>query len=102
MADAQVLFLLFAKPVLRFQARADFLPPSDVFMRGHPAAVRHRMNRIGDDPAIGEFLDGGGVNDGVSNALLDVFVGIRMNLESQIQSVLDQLTYRRPGLYLLG
>src|SRR5258708_18904037 len=70
-------------------------------MGGHPAAVRHRINRVGNDPAIAEFLYGGGWNDGVSDPLLDVHAGLRRHLKSQVQSVLDQFTDRGPTPYLL-
>jgi len=72
----QVFFLRFAKVVLRFQTSAHFLAPGDVLMSGHPATVRHRINGIDNDPAIREFLDDGGWNGGISNALPDVFVGL--------------------------
>ena len=82
-SDAQVLFLLLAKLALHFQARADFLPPGDVLMGGHAAAARQRVNRKGDDPAVGEFLDGRSGDDDVVDALTDVVVRGGMDLEPQ-------------------
>ena len=57
---------------------------------------------MGNDPAIGEFLDGRAGDDGVSDALADVLVGLRKHLESQVEPVPDQFGGRGPWLHLLG
>ncbi len=94
--------MLFAELVLNFQTDAHFLRAGDVLMSGHPAAARHRIDRIGNDPAIGEFVDGGAGNDAVCNALADVFVGLRKHLEPQIEPVPDEFADGGPGLHLFG
>jgi hypothetical protein len=91
-------FLLLAELVLLFEAGVHFLPPGNVLMGGHPATVRHWINRIADNPAIGEFLDGRAGNDVGADALADVFVGPRTHLESQIQPVPDQFADGGTGL----
>src|SRR2546430_5592771 len=101
-SDPQGLFLLLAELVLFFQTSPDLLPGSDILVRGHRAAVGQRINCIGNDPAVGVSMHGRAGNDGVSSARPDILVGLRKRLESQIKSVLDQVTDRSAGLYLLG
>jgi hypothetical protein len=101
-SDAQGLFLSLAELVLLFQPSAHLLPVGDIFMRGHPAAVRHRVDCVGNGPAIGEFVHGRGWNDGIFDTLLDIVVGLRKDLESQIQPVLDQVADGSSRPYLLG
>jgi len=45
-------------------------------MGGHAAAVRQRINRKGNDPAIGELKHGRACNNGVSNAFPAVLGGL--------------------------
>ena len=75
-SDPQGLFLLLAELVLIFQTGPDFLPCGDILVRGHRAAVGQRINRIGNDPAIGVLMHGRAGNDGGFSAPLDILIGL--------------------------
>ena len=101
--EPQVLLVLLAERDLPFQARAQFLPLGDVLMGGHAAAVRHRIDRIGNDPAIGELLDRWCPRRRRLQRRSRMYSsGFRKHLEAQIQPVPDQFADGGSGLYLLG
>jgi hypothetical protein len=102
MPDPQILLLLLADLQLSLQASAHLLARGDVFMRGHPAAARHRIDRKRDNPAVGELLESCALDDSISGQFADVLGGLRKRLESQIQPVLDELPVRGSRPDLLG
>ena len=67
-----------------------------------PAAVGHRADGVGDDSAVGEFLNRGVERNIAPDALTDVFVGRSTHLQAEIEAVLDQFAGRCAGLHLFG
>ena len=98
--DAQRLFLLLAEFVLFLQPGIELFALGDVLVGRHPAAARHRVDGVGDDPAVGEFLHRGVECDVAADALTDVIIGRDLHLEAEIQPMPDQFTGRRPRLHL--
>ncbi len=101
-ADPQRLFLLPSELVLLLQAGMEFLALGDVLVGRHPAAAGHRVDGVGDDPSVGEFLDRGVERDVPPDALANVFIGRPRDFQAELQPVPDQFAGRRARLHLFG
>ena len=84
--DAQRFFLRPAEFVLFLQPGIELLALGDVLVGRHPAAAGHRIDGVGDDPAVGEFLDGGGECDIAPDARADVVIRRRGHLEAEVRA----------------
>ncbi len=98
--DPQRLFLLPAEFVLRLQSGIEPFALGDVLVGRHPAAARHRVDGVGDDPAVNEFLHRGVECDVAADALTDVIIRRDLHFEAEIEPMPDQFAGRRPRLHL--
>ena len=94
-SDTQGLFLLLAQLILLLEAGMEFFALGDVFMGRDPAAIGQRTDGVGDDAAVGEFLDGGVERDIAPDALTYIFVGRHPGFQAQFEAVPDQIAGRR-------
>ena len=100
--DPQGLFLLLSEFVLLFQAGIEFFALGDVLVGRQPAAAGQRVDRVGNDAAVGEFLHGGVERDIASNTFANVIIRRDLHLQAEVESVPDQFAGRRTRLHLCG
>jgi hypothetical protein len=60
------------------------------------------MDRVADDPAVGEFLYCVEMGERRGDALTDVILGFLPNLQPEIQTMLDEMAGWRSRLHLFG
>ena len=85
-----------------FFSRALSLALGDVLMGRHPAAAGHRVDGVGDDPAVGEFLDRGVECDVAADALADVVIGRRRTLRPRFSRCRIRSLVGVPGFTCSG
>ncbi len=100
--DAQRLFLRLAEFVLFLQPGIELFALGDVLVGRHSAAAGYRVDGVGDDPAVSEFLHRGVECDVAADALADVVIDCDLHLQAEIQPMPDQFMGRRPRLHLFG
>ena len=99
-AYPQCFFLLLAAFIFLLDARVEFLAFGDVLMRRDAAAIGQRADGVGDDAAVGEFLDRGVERDVAADALTDVIIDCDLHLQAEIQPVPNQFMGRCARLHL--
>ena len=72
----------------------------DVLVGRHPAAAGHRIDGVGDDPAVSKLLHRGVECDVAADARTNVVVGRDLHLQAEIQPMPDQFTGRCPRPHL--
>src|SRR5829696_7600072 len=92
--------LLPAEFVLLLQPGIELFALGDVLVGRHPAAAGHRVDGVGDDPAVSEFLHRGVERDVAADARADVLIGFELHLEAEIEPMLNQFTGRCARLHL--
>jgi hypothetical protein len=97
----QRFFLLADELVLPLQLRVQPLALGNVLMRRDSAAIWQRADGVGDDAAVGEFLNRGVERNVAADAFADVVLVCSPHLEAGIQPVLDQIAGRRARLHLV-